>query len=333
MCVLLLVGCTVLVGRGRWCPADGGRSASSSPCTTPRCPSWRCGPGTSSPPTGCRPSWTGRPLFVGFLLGGGAHRLRSALGGPLRGCRCLGLLAALLTSRAGHLAIARPTASGERRARRDSAGRSRASLALRGNWGALALLVLLGCTFLVDGCERALTLTFNAEVLGSGTPRPACWPAPTGSGWRSVGRLQAGLAHRGGSPPWSSPARLLLGGLLAGGGLRRGIGPGRRDAGARGDGRLPDRRARPDAAPAQHGQPRPGPGPRRPGGRPDERAGGRARWSRRSRSPSSGRAGVHPDRPARHRRPGWPPSPRCARWRRRPRSASARSSCCPGCPS
>ncbi len=107
----------------------------------------------------------------------------------------MGLVAALLTTRLGIPRSTQSTPGDE-----DEPGEIRAAIeglvALRGNWGALALLALLGCTFLVDGSNEPLTLTFNAEVLGLGESSAGLLAGSYGVGLALGGAMQAGLAHR-----------------------------------------------------------------------------------------------------------------------------------------
>ncbi len=154
----------------------------------------------------------GATLFVGFLLAG----VLTDVVGPwavLLTCGAMGLLAALLTTRLG---IARSTqAAGD--ADDDEPGEIRAAieglLALRGNWGALALLALLGCTFFVDGSDEPLTLTFNAEVLGLGASTAGLLAGAYGVGLALGGAMQAGLAHRGRLAPVVLAGACVLGGF------------------------------------------------------------------------------------------------------------------------
>jgi hypothetical protein len=122
----------------------------------------------------------------------------------------MGLLAALLTTRLG---IARSVESGGE----DEPGELRAAveglLALRGNWGALALLALLGSTFLIDGSNEPLTLTFNDEVLGLGESTAGMLAGSSGLGLALGGAMQAGLAHRSRLAPVVLTGAVVLGGF------------------------------------------------------------------------------------------------------------------------
>lgn len=153
----------------------------------------------------------GATLFIGFLFAG---VLTGAVGAwaVLLICGVMGLAAALLTTRLG---IARSSqGAGEDG---DRPGEMRAAMeglfALRGNWGALALLALLGCTFLVDGSNEPLTLTFNAEVLGLGPSTAGLLAGSYGVGLALGGALQAGLAHRGRLAPVVLVGAGVLGGF------------------------------------------------------------------------------------------------------------------------
>lgn len=135
----------------------------------------------------------GAALFLGFVIAG----LLSDVVGPwavLLACGVAGLVAALLTTGLGipH--------GGKSAVEEQGPGEIRAALegflALRGNWGALALLALLGCTFLVDGANEPLTVTFNAQVLGLGDAAAGLLAGSYGVGLAIGGATQAGLAHR-----------------------------------------------------------------------------------------------------------------------------------------
>lgn len=152
----------------------------------------------------------GATLFVGFLLAGVVSDVAGAWV-VLLACGGMGLAAALMTTRLG---IARSTQAG---GDDENPGEIRAAieglLALRGNWGALALLALLGCTYLIDGSNEPLTLTFNAEVLGLGESSAGLLAGSYGIGLAVGGAMQAGLAHRGRLAPVVLAGAGVLGGF------------------------------------------------------------------------------------------------------------------------
>ncbi len=153
----------------------------------------------------------GATLFVGFLVAG----VVSDLAGPwvvLLVCGVMGVVAALLTTRLG---IARSTQASDDD--QDEPGEIRAAIeglrALRGNWGPLALLALLGCTFFIDGSNEPLTLTFNDEVLGLGDSTAGLLAGSYGVGLALGGAMQAGLAHRSRLAPVVLAGAGVLGGF------------------------------------------------------------------------------------------------------------------------
>ncbi len=163
----------------------------------------------------------GASLFIGFLVAG----LLTDAVGPwivLMACGLMGLVAALLTTGLG-IAAAAETADD------DGPGEIRAALqglaALRGNWGALALLALLGCTFLIDGSDEPLTLTFNDEVLGLGDSTAGLLAGGYGLGLALGGAVQAGLAHRSRLAPVILVGALVLGGMWMAVALVGALGP------------------------------------------------------------------------------------------------------------
>ncbi|MCU0263633.1 MAG: cyclic nucleotide-binding domain-containing protein [Candidatus Nanopelagicales bacterium] len=163
----------------------------------------------------------GASLFVGFLVAG----VLTDVVGPwvvLLACGLMGLVAALLTTRLGIAAAAETTDD-------DEPGEIHAAvkglLALRGNWGALALLALLGCTFLIDGANEPLTLTLNDEVLGLGESTAGLLAGGYGLGLALGGAMQAGLAHRSRLAPVVLAGALVLGGMWMAVALVGALGP------------------------------------------------------------------------------------------------------------
>jgi len=133
----------------------------------------------------------GSTVFIGFLVSG---IITDHLGAwvVLTGASALGLTAALLT-RGLHL----PQAVVEDG---DGVGEIRAALqgfvALRGNWGALALLLLISMLALLEGADDTLTVTWNGEVLGLGGSTAGLLAGAYGLGIAIGGAVQAGVAHR-----------------------------------------------------------------------------------------------------------------------------------------
>jgi hypothetical protein len=134
----------------------------------------------------------GVTLFLGFAAAG----VLSEVIGPwmvLLASGFAALVSALLTAR-----LRIPRAGQE--AEDEGPGEIRAAVegiaALRGNWGALALLALLGSTFLVDGANEPLSITFNAEVLDLGEASAGLLAGAYGIGLALGGATQAGIAMR-----------------------------------------------------------------------------------------------------------------------------------------
>ena len=213
----------------------------------------------------------GATLFLGFLAAGVATEVVGSWA-VLLACGVMGVVAALLTT---GLRIARSTQTTDND---DGPGEIRAAFqglrALRGNWGPLALLALIGSTFLIDGANKPLTLTFNAEVLGLGASSAGLLAGSYVTGTRAGrGAPSGGGASQPAGPRrprrCRRPGRILARGRLRGGSWARSR---RADAGR--DGCLAGPRLGAHAAPAQHRQPHPRAGPGRPAGRQDERTGG-----------------------------------------------------------
>jgi hypothetical protein len=122
------------------------------------------------------------------------------------------VVAALLTTRLGIPAASTQTTDDD-----DEPGEIRAAIeglrALRGRWGPLALLALLGCTFFIDGSNEPLALTFNDEVLGLGDSTAGLLAGSYGVGLALGGAMQAGLAHRSRLAPVVLAGAGVLGGF------------------------------------------------------------------------------------------------------------------------
>ena len=156
----------------------------------------------------------GATLFLGFVIAG----LLTDVVGPwavLLACGVAGLVAAWLTSGLGIAPAVRSPGDPGGPDEPDEPSEIRAALqgfvALRGNWGALALLALLGCTFFVDGANEPLTITFNAEVLGLGDATAGLLAGAYGVGLAIGGATQAGLAHRSSLGPVVLAGSVILG--------------------------------------------------------------------------------------------------------------------------
>lgn len=134
----------------------------------------------------------GVSIFIGFTAAGaliGAFEPYQVM----LGCALVALAASLMTSGLGisatrqHLVGSGPGAL---------AAAVRGLTSLRGNWGALALLGMLGCTFIVDGSTEPLMLTYNAEVLGLGDGTAGFLAGAYGAGLAVGAGFQAGLPRR-----------------------------------------------------------------------------------------------------------------------------------------
>jgi hypothetical protein len=159
-------------------------------------------------------------VFVGFVVAG----ILTDVAGPwvvLLGCGVLATFAAALTSGLHTPVVA--VADG------DAPGEVRAALAglsqLRGSPGALALLLLMACTAVVEGSNETLTVTFNDQVLGLTESTAGLLAGAYGIGMALGGATLAGLAHRRRLAPVVVGGAVLLGLAQASVALLGSLGP------------------------------------------------------------------------------------------------------------
>ncbi len=165
-------------------------------------------PGDLVAANGLSSALEGVAVFVGFAAGG---LITGALGAwvvlALGGL--IGLVAALLTSR---LRILDATPA---RSQDGPATQVRSALAgvaaLRRAPGALALLALLACTYLVVGATDVLAVAFNDEILELDEATAGVLAGAYGLGLAIGGATQANLAHRPRLAPVVLAGVLLLG--------------------------------------------------------------------------------------------------------------------------
>jgi len=164
------------------------------------------GPGDLVSANGWSSFMDGAAIFVGFLLAG---VLTDAFGAwvVLALAAMLGVVATLLTSGLG-ISVAGV-------AHADTPGELRAALegvaTLRRNSGALALLLLMACTSILQGSNEPLTVTFNDEVLGLPESTAGLLAGAYGVGIALGGITLAGLAKRGALAPVVLAGAVLIG--------------------------------------------------------------------------------------------------------------------------
>ncbi len=163
-------------------------------------------PGDLIAANGLSSALDGVAVFTGFVLAG---FLTEKVGAwvVLLCAGVLAMLAALLTSRLGLPAVVVADGDGVREMREALRGFA----ALRGSFGAVALLVLLAATSVVEGSNDVLTVTFNDQVLGRDASTAGLLAGSYGIGLALGGATLAGLAHR----RWVAPI-VLAGALLLG---------------------------------------------------------------------------------------------------------------------
>ena len=165
------------------------------------------GPGDLVSANGWSSFMDGAAIFVGFVLAG---VLTHAFGAwvVLVLCALLGVVATLLTSGL-RLPVVGMVQHG------DAPGEIRAALegvaVLRRNPGALALLLLMACTSILQGSNETLTVTFNDEVLGLSESTAGLLAGAFGVGIALGGITLAGLAHRSSLAPVVLSGALLIG--------------------------------------------------------------------------------------------------------------------------
>ncbi len=194
----LVTGLLMLAGAPWWSVLVGGALLSVAvslvrPMHLAALPSLAVRPGDLVAANGLSSSLEGVAVFVGFVLGG---MLTSAGGAPavlLLGA-VVAVIAAGLTSGLAPAGAAAPVAH----ARWTSEFRSALEgfAALRGNWGALSLLLLFAIAFVVTGANDVLTVSFNDEVLGLDASTAGVLAGAYGIGIALGGMTLAGLAHR-----------------------------------------------------------------------------------------------------------------------------------------
>lgn len=177
-------------------------------------------PGDLIAANGLSSALDGVAVFAGFVLAGFLTEVVGAWV-VLLAAGVLALLAALLTSRLGLPAVVVADGDGVREMREAFRGFA----ALRGNWGAVALLLLLAATSVVEGSNEVLTVTFNDQVLGRDASTAGLLAGSYGIGLALGGATLAGLAHRRWVAPIVLAGALLLGMAEAAVGLTSRLGP------------------------------------------------------------------------------------------------------------
>jgi MFS family permease len=150
----------------------------------------------------------GAAIFVGFLLAGIiTHEFGAWV--VLAACCLFGVLATLLTSGLRLPVVGLAHSHG------DGLGELRAALqgvaTLRRSAGALALLLLMACTSILQGSNEPLTVTFNDQVLGLGESSAGLLAGAYGVGIALGGFTLTGIAQRNSLAPVVLAGALLLG--------------------------------------------------------------------------------------------------------------------------
>ncbi len=164
------------------------------------------GPGDLVSANGWSSFMDGAAIFIGFVLAG---VLTDEFGAwvVLALCALLGVVATLLTS-----GLETP---GVGTSHADAPGELRAALegvaTLRRSAGALALLLLMACTSVIQGSNETLTVTFNDEVLHLPESTAGLLAGAFGVGIALGGITLAGLAQRSSLAPVVLAGALLLG--------------------------------------------------------------------------------------------------------------------------
>ena len=309
-------------------PPPPSRCSPSVRRTSRPCPCWPRVPGTSCRPTGGPRSWTARPSSSGSSSRA-CSPMSSGRGSSWPCAPLLGVVATLLTSGLHTPVVGTGHA--------DAPGELRAALegvaTLRRSAGALALLLLMACTSVIQGSNETLTVTFNDEVLGLPESTAGLLAGAYGVGIALGGITLAGLAQRAFAGPGRAVRRPAARAGPVLGGPSRCPRPGRDHADARGRRDGDDHGVGPNPAPAHHGRRGARPGACRPGGRAphgvDHRCARRSAGDRPVRTQRGLRPGrvAHPgDRTA-----GGPLDPPARR--SPPSTTRARSRCWGACPS
>jgi MFS family permease len=209
----VVTGLLMLVGAPWWSVLVGGALLTVAvgivrPMHFAALPSLAVRPGDLVAANGMSSSVEGAAVFLGYLLGG---VLTGAVGAwvVLMVGALVAFLAALLAGGPGAASMVVPPVQEHR------PNEFRAALegfaALRGNWGAQALLLLFAIAFLVTGANETLTVAFNAQVLGLDDATAGLLAGAYGVGLAIGGMTQSGLAHRRRLAPVVLTGALLFG--------------------------------------------------------------------------------------------------------------------------
>jgi hypothetical protein len=193
-----ITGMLLLIGAPWWLVLAGGALLTVvvgfvRPMHFAALPSLSVRPGDLVAANALSSSVEGAALFLGFLLGGVLTDVVGASGVLVMGA-IVAFVAAGLTNGLRIPGPVRPSV-GQREPHPLRAAFHGFS-ALRGNWGAQALLVLFAITFLVTGANETLTVAFNAQVLGLENSTAGLLAGAYGVGLALGGVTQTGLVHR-----------------------------------------------------------------------------------------------------------------------------------------